>query len=158
MSFPAIPKAIEDKFPGNFFAIDAVIDDQPWPTICECLTKSVIRCTNPKIKSRYLIFDKMMLFQKYFQPWKPVLELNSTCLLKTATTLCTGFSKYRAYLHADADAPAIARNAGLQQAVVIHSFGRLGEQDMDALKRLARSIQRFLGEQPTSTDDQAPNR
>lgn len=43
--------------------------------------------------------------------------------------------------------------SGLSQAVVIHSFGRLDELDMDALKRLARSIHRFVGDEPTSSDD-----
>lgn len=41
---------------------------------------------------------------------------------------------------------------GSPQAEVIHSFGRLDELDLDALKRLSRSIQRFLGEEPTPTD------
>lgn len=41
---------------------------------------------------------------------------------------------------------------GTPQAEVIHSFGRMDELDMDALKRLARSIQRFLGEEPTLFD------
>ena len=38
----------------------------------------------------------------------------------------------------------------------IHSFGRMDELDMDALKRLARSIQRFLGEEPTLFDGKTP--
>lgn len=35
---------------------------------------------------------------------------------------------------------------GSPQAEVIHNFGRMDELDLDTLKRLARSIQRFLGE------------
>ena len=42
------------------------------------------------------------------------------------------------------------------QAEVIHSFGRMDELDMDALKRLARSIQRFLGEEPILIDGKTP--
>ncbi|ODA38709.1 IS1634 family transposase [Desulfosporosinus sp. BG] len=45
---------------------------------------------------------------------------------------------------------------GTPQAEVIHSFGRMDELDMDALKRLARSIQRFLGQEPTLFDAQTP--
>ena len=45
---------------------------------------------------------------------------------------------------------------GTPQAEVIHSFGRMDELDMDALKRLARSIQRFLGQEPTLFDGQTP--
>lgn len=41
---------------------------------------------------------------------------------------------------------------GTPQAEVIHSFGRLDELDMDGLRRLSRSIQRFLGEEPTLFD------
>ena len=39
---------------------------------------------------------------------------------------------------------------------MIHSFGRMDELDMDTLKRLARSIQRFLGEEPTLFDGGTP--
>lgn len=41
---------------------------------------------------------------------------------------------------------------------MIHNFGRLDELDMDVLRRLVRSIQRFLGENPTPTlfDDAVP--
>lgn len=46
--------------------------------------------------------------------------------------------------------------SGSPQAEVIHSFGRMDELDMDALKRLARSIQRFLGEEPTLLDGKTP--
>lgn len=44
---------------------------------------------------------------------------------------------------------------GTPQAEVIHSFGRMDELDMDGLRRLARSIQRFLGEESTLCDGTA---
>jgi len=46
--------------------------------------------------------------------------------------------------------------SGSPQAEVIHSFGRMDELDMDTLKRLARSIQRFMGEEPTLFDGKTP--
>jgi len=45
--------------------------------------------------------------------------------------------------------------SGTPQAEVIHSFGWMN-WDMDALKRLARSIWRFLGEEPTLFDGRTP--
>lgn len=45
---------------------------------------------------------------------------------------------------------------GSPQAEVIHNFGRMDELDMDALRRLARSIQRFLGEEPTLFAEKNP--
>lgn len=45
---------------------------------------------------------------------------------------------------------------GTPQAEVIHSFGRMDALDMDGLRRLARSIQRFLGEEPTLFDGSTP--
>ncbi|GAB6172667.1 IS1634 family transposase [Paradesulfitobacterium aromaticivorans] len=41
--------------------------------------------------------------------------------------------------------------SGSPQAEVIHNFGRLDQLDLDVLRRLARSIQRFLGEDPIPT-------
>ncbi|MEA5024611.1 hypothetical protein SDC9_48214 [bioreactor metagenome] len=45
---------------------------------------------------------------------------------------------------------------GTPQAEVIHSFGRMDELDMEGLRRLSRSIQRFLGEEPSLFGEKAP--
>lgn len=45
---------------------------------------------------------------------------------------------------------------GSPQAEVIYSFGRMDQLDMDALKRLSQSIQRFLGESPSLFSESVP--